>query len=236
MGKTLVTYNSLYDTACLRKGSAKQVEALLDKPRTKRQLKKIPDSVYLAEMSKKVFQSGFVWRVVENKWHNFEELFWDFDIDKLMMMPDDMLERKAQDKKIIRNHKKIWSIRENAFFIDSVRKHYNTSFAEFIADWPIDDITGLWLYLKKNGTRLGGNIGPYALRSLGKDTFLLSRDVEGFLREHKVIETGVNTKSALNNTQRFFNDLQQESGRSLMELSRLVSYSYGDNYIGVPSE
>lgn len=60
--------------------------------------------------------------------------------------------------------------------------------------------------------------------------------MEGFLREHKIIETGVNTKSALNNTQRFFNDLQQESGRSLMELSRLVSYSYGDNYIGVPSE
>ena len=236
IGKNLVTYNSLYDTACLRKGSARQVEALLDKPRSKRQLKKIPDSIYLAELSKKVFQSGFVWRVVENKWHNFEELFWDFDIDKLMMMPDDMLDRKAQDKKIIRNHKKIWSIRENAFFIDSVRKHYNISFAEFIANWPIDDITGLWLYLKKNGTRLGGNIGPYALRSLGKDTFILSRDVEGFLREHKIIETGINTKSALNNTQRFFNDLQQESGRSLMELSRLVSFSYGDNYIGVPSE
>jgi|TARA_B110000908_G_scaffold22895_1_gene25966 3-methyladenine DNA glycosylase Tag len=231
----LVTYNSIYDTACLRKGSARQVEALLDKPKPQRALKNIPDATYLAELSKKVFQSGFVWRVVEAKWANFEELFWDFDIDKLLMMPDDMLERKSQDKKIIRNHKKIWAIRENAIFIDSVRRHYNVSFAEFIANWSTEDITGLWLYLKKNGTRLGGNIGPYALRALGKDTFLLSRDVEGFLREHNIVETGITTKSALNNSQRFFNDLQQESGRSLMELSRLVSYCHGNNVVGVRS-
>jgi len=221
--------------ACSRKGGATQVETLLDKPKTKRQLKNTPDATYLAEMSKKIFQSGFVWRVVEAKWSNFEELFWGFDIDKLLMMPDDMLERKSQDKKIIRNHKKIWAIRENAIFIDSVRRHYNKSFAEFIADWPSEDITGLWLYLKKNGTRLGGNTGPYALRALGKDTFLLSRDVEGFLRDHKVVNTGVNTKAALNNSQRFFNDLQQESGRSLMALSRLVSYCHGDNIVGVAS-
>lgn len=229
----MVNYNSIYDLACLRKGSAEQVEAMLSKPKTKRQLKKIADATYLAELSKKVFQSGFVWRVVEAKWDNFEELFWGFDIDKLLMMPDDMLERKSQDKKIIRNYKKIWAIRENAIFIDSVRRHYNISFAEFIAEWPIDDITGLWVYLKKNGTRLGGNIGPYALRSLGKDTFLMTRDVEGFLRKHKIIDTGVGTKSALHKSQRFFNDLQQESGRSLMELSRLVSYSHGDNVVGV---
>ena len=210
----MVNYNSIYDLACLRKGSAEQVEAMLSKPKTKRQLKKTADPTYLAEFSKKVFQSGFVWRVVEAKWDNFEELFWGFDIDKLLMMPDDMLERKSQDKKIIRNYKKIWAIRENAIFIDSVRRHYNISFAEFIAEWPIDDITGLWVYLKKNGTRLGGNIGPYALRSLGKDTFLMTRDVEGFLRKHKIIDTGVGTKSALHKSQSFFNDLQQESGRS----------------------
>ena len=231
----MVTFNTIYDLACERKGGVKQVEALLAKPKTSRQLKNLPDATFLAELCKKIFQSGFVWRVVEAKWPNFEELFWDFDIDKLLMMPDDMLERKSKDPKIIRNHRKIWAIRDNAIFIDSVRRHYTISFAEFIADWPADDITGLWLYLKKNGTRLGGNIGPYALRALGKDTFILSRDVEGFLREHKVIETGITTKSALQNTQRFFNDMQQESGRSLMELSRLVSFCHGDNVVGVRS-
>ena len=79
----MVTYNSIYDTACLRKGSAKQVEALLAKPKSKRQLKNVPDATYLAELSKKIFQSGVVWRVVEAKWHNLEELFCGFDIDNL---------------------------------------------------------------------------------------------------------------------------------------------------------
>ena len=73
------------------------------------------------------------------------------------------------------------------------------------------------------------------MRAGGKDAFGLSRDVERFLREHKVIETGITTKSALQNTQRVFNYMQQESGRSLMELSRLVSFCHGDNVVGVRS-
>jgi len=102
----VVTDNSIYDTACLRKGGARQVEALLDKPKHQRALKNIPDATYRAELSKKVFQSGFVWRVVEAKWDNFAELFWDFDIDKLLMMPYNLLERNSHAKKIISNHKK----------------------------------------------------------------------------------------------------------------------------------
>ncbi len=232
----MLTYNNIYDTACSRKGGSDHLESLLDRPLSDKQLKKISDATYLSEMTKKIFQSGFVWRVVEAKWANFEELFWGFDIDKLLMMPDEMLEEKGRDTRIIRNHKKIWAIRENAMMIESTRSHFGSSFAEFIATWPGEDITGLWLYLKKHGTRLGGNTGPYALRSLGKDTFLLTRDVEGYLREQKVINTGINTKSALNNTQRYFNELQQVSGRSLAELSRLVSFCFGENRVGVVSE
>ncbi|MGK0255062.1 MAG: 3-methyladenine DNA glycosylase Tag, partial [Mariniflexile sp.] len=40
--------------------------------------------------------------VVEKKWRSFEEVFWKFNIEKLIMMPDDMLERKATDPAIIR--------------------------------------------------------------------------------------------------------------------------------------
>jgi len=219
--------------ACRRKGSEAQLEALLALPLTAAQLKDIADATYLSELTKKIFQSGFVWRVVEAKWDSFELLFWGFDVDKLLMMPDEMLEERAHDKRIIRNYRKVWAIRENALMIDLTRRQQQCSFAAFIADWPCDDIVGLWSYLKQHGTRLGGNIGPYALRALGKDTFLLTRDVEGYLRAAEVIETGINTTSALNRAQRFFNDLQQESGRSLTELSRLVSLSHGDNRAGL---
>jgi 3-methyladenine DNA glycosylase Tag len=232
----VLTYNNIYDMACRRKGSEAQVEALLAPPRSSQALTKLPDGRYLSAFSKKVFQSGFVWRVVEAKWDGFETLFWEFDVDKLLLMPDEMLEQRALDKRIIRNQKKVWAIRENAMMIDTTRRLHQSSFAQFVADWPVEDITGLWVYLKKHGCRLGGNTGPYALRTLGKDTFLFTRDVEGYLREHEIVETGITTRSALVNAQRFFNDLQQESGRSLTELSQLVSLSFGENRAGVRAE
>jgi 3-methyladenine DNA glycosylase Tag len=228
------SYQDILDIASSRKGGVAAVESLLQvQPRSRRSLARLGDDRYLAEFSRKIFQSGFVWRVVDQKWDNFEELFWGFDIDKLLMMPDDMLERKAQDKRIIRNHRKVWAIRENALMISETRREQDRSFASFVSRWPADDIVGLWLYLKRRGSRLGGNTGPYALRSLGVDTFLMSRDVEGFLRAHEIIEGGLSSQRSLRAAQAFFNGLREESGRSLNELSRLVSLSFGDNRVGV---
>ena len=227
-------FEEIYAMACERKGGEANLKKMLPKPASKAKLKKIGDDRYLAEFSKKIFQSGFVWRVVENKWNNFEELFWQFNVDKLLLMPDDMLERKAQDPRIIRNHRKVVTIRENAAMIAATRRQEQCEFGEFIATWPTSDIVGLWSYLKKNGSRLGGNTGPYALRTLGVDTFLLTRDVEAYLRLHGVVDSGIGTKSALGAAQSFFNQLQDESGRSLSELSRLVSFCFGDNAVGLP--
>jgi 3-methyladenine DNA glycosylase Tag len=229
----LSNYEEIYATACERKGGEANLKNLLPKPASKAKLKKLTDDRYLAEFSKKIFQSGFVWRVVENKWDNFEELFWQFNVDKLLLMPDDMLERKAQDPRIIRNHRKVLAIRENAGMIAATTREQQCSFGEFVAKWPADDTVGLWLYLKKHGSRLGGNTGPYALRNLGVDTFLLTRDVEGYLRNLGIIDTGPGSKAALSATQNFFNQLREESGRSLSELSRLVSFCFGDNRMGL---
>jgi 3-methyladenine DNA glycosylase Tag len=227
-------FNEIYATACERKGGEANLKKMLPRPASRAQLRQLGDDRYLAEFSKKIFQSGFVWRVVENKWDNFEELFWQFNVDKLLLMPDDMLERKAQDPRIIRNHRKVVAIRDNAAMIAATRRQQQCEFGEFIAAWPASDIVGLWSYLKKNGSRLGGNTGPYALRTLGVDTFLLTRDVEAYLRLHGVVDSGIASKSALAATQAFFNQLQDESGRSLSELSRLVSYCFGDNTAGMP--
>ncbi|MEM0954121.1 MAG: DNA-3-methyladenine glycosylase, partial [Pseudomonadota bacterium] len=86
-------FEAIYKRACERKGGPARLEKLLASPRSRRSLKALSDDRYLAEFSKKVFQSGFVWRVVEQKWEGFESLFWGFNIDKLLLMPDDMLER-----------------------------------------------------------------------------------------------------------------------------------------------
>ncbi|MCO7226369.1 DNA-3-methyladenine glycosylase I [Pleionea sp. CnH1-48] len=224
------SFDTIYQRAAERKGGESSLEHLLDKPLDNKLLSKIPDHRYLSEFTKKIFQSGFVWRVVENKWENFERVFFDFDIKKLLMMPPDMIERKASDPDIIRNLRKVKSIQNNALFIDDINKAEG-SFGEWIAKWPEDSIVELWLLLKKRGDRLGGNTGPYSLRTLGKDTFLLTRDVEAYFRNHKLIDGGLTAKRTLHQIQDVFNQWRAESDRSLQELSLLVAYGIGDNRV-----
>ena len=223
----LPNFSYLYDHACERKGGEKALNALMPKAKSKHSLKNLGSDRYLAEFTRKIFQSGFVWRVVDKKWPQFEEVFWEFDIERLLMMPDDMLERKAQDPAIIRNFSKVKTVRENAMMIDDTERREHKSFGEFVADWPTDDMIGLWLYLKKRGSRLGGNTGPYALRTLGVDTFLLTQDVEGFLRSHGIVDAGITSQRALKAAQTYFNDLRKQSGWPLAELSRLVAFCHG---------
>ncbi len=223
-------FDDIYHRAAERKGGETALEMLLPGPLTNTQLANISDDRFLAQFTKSIFQSGFVWRVIHNKWPDFEEVFWEFDIEKLLLMPADMLERKSQDTRIVRNFTKVKTVLANAQMIRNVQKEHG-SFAQFIADWPEEDIVGLWLYLKKHGERLGGNTGPYALRQLGKDTFILSRDIESYLRANNIIEGGLYTKRSLEAIQRAFNHWQAESGRSLTELSRLIAYGVGENTV-----
>ncbi|OKY25082.1 DNA-3-methyladenine glycosylase I [Thalassotalea sp. PP2-459] len=225
---TLETVDEIYQRAAERKGGDAKLNVLL--AAQKQGIDELTDDRILSEMTKKIFQSGFVWRVVEKKWPDFEEAFFNFDIEKILMMPEEMLEQKASDPKIIRNFNKVKTIKANAQMMFEERQNGH-SFAEFIARWPTADIIGLWAYLKKNGQRLGGNTGPYALRMLGKDTFLLSRDVEGYFRAHDLISGGLHTKSTLKTIQQSFNHWHQESGMSLSQLSRLVAFSTGDNQL-----
>lgn len=144
------------------------------------------------------------------------------------MMSPEMYEQRSQDERIIRNAKKVKSIADNCHMIFEVQQQHGR-FSEFVANWPEDNIVGLWLYLKKHGSRLGGNTGPYALRVLGKDTFLLSKDVETVLRAEEIIDGGLQSQKSLQAAQQFFNEMRQYSGLSLQELSQIVSMSVGDN-------
>ncbi|MDO6444917.1 DNA-3-methyladenine glycosylase I [Colwellia sp. 1_MG-2023] len=230
------SYQKIYERACERKGGEQALALLLGEGNQDPLLKHLSDDRILSAFTKKIFQSGFVWRVVENKWPNFEESFFNFDIEKILMMPEEMLERKAADPKIIRNFNKVKTIKANAqmmFEQQNSDDNSHPSFSAFIADWPTEDIIGLWTYLKKHGQRLGGNTGPYALRALGKDTFILSRDVEGYFRTHDLISGGIQTKSSLATIQKCFNQWQQESDLSLSQLSRLIAFATGDNNVQV---
>ncbi|UPQ88952.1 DNA-3-methyladenine glycosylase I [Vibrio sinaloensis] len=223
-------FDNIYQRAAERKGGTAQLESLLSTPLTREQLAQIGDDRWLAAFSMKVFQSGISWKVVRNKWPQFEEVFFGFKIEPLLMLSDEQWDTKASDPRIIRHHSKVKSIQANAQMIHQARLEHG-SFATMISQWPNEDITGLWLYLKKHGQRLGGNTGPYSLRQMGVDTFILSGDVESYLRHCGIIEGGRDTKRSLSAATKAFLDWQQQSGRSFTHISQVIAYSTGDNRV-----
>lgn len=225
-------FSQVIKRAAERKGGLTALQHLTSKPLSDKELASVDDNLILAEMTRKVFQSGFVWAVVNKKWDGFRDVFWEFEIKKIIMMPDDMLERKASDPLIIRNYTKVKTVRDNAIWLNNL-SHEVGHLGTWFANWPKDDVIGLWAFLKKNGSRLGGNTGPYTLRALGVDTFILSRDVESYFRAHNLIEGGLTSKRNLKIIQNAFNQWQVETGLSYQELSQILAYSVGDNYVGL---
>jgi 3-methyladenine DNA glycosylase Tag len=150
------------------------------------------------------------------------------------MIPDELWEQKCKDERIVRNAKKVMTIKDNAQMIYELSIEHG-SFGNFIATWPNNDMIGLWDKLKKQGARLGGNTGPYALRRMGVNTFIISGDNEAYFRAHKHIEGGINTKKSQQTIQTCFNIWHEETGLDFTQLSRILSFSVGENRVGLVS-
>ena len=219
----MTSFQTLYDLAAINKGSSAMLEQVLPLTATSKELSKITDDRYLSMMTRCIFRAGFVWRIIDYKWPGFENAFANFNPLAVAHFSDERLEQLAQDTTIVRHFTKIVAVRNNAVYVlDQQRRH--GSFAAFIADWPTEDIVGLWLELKKQGSRLGGNSGPMMLRSMGKDTFLITKDVCDALVHHGFIDKfSVNSQRDLRRVQDIFNSLCEQSGRSLSEVSRILA-------------
>jgi 3-methyladenine DNA glycosylase Tag len=220
-------YNTFLERALAQHGSLAAIEDQLPRVLSDKELGAIPDKQFLAEMAACVFRAGFVWRVISLKWPGFEEVFNGFLPIWVASRSPEEIEAMASDKRIVRNLTKVKSVQDNALFILDIQREHG-SFGKFLASWPSDDITGLWAYMKKHGSRLGGNSGQYFLRFSGKDTFILSRDVCTALLSVGIIDkTQVTAQRDLKKVQMAFNEMQQESGRTLAELSMILALSIG---------
>jgi 3-methyladenine DNA glycosylase Tag len=226
----LESFASIYQRASDRKGGDEGLESLLSGSLTEDEIGQYRDAELLSEMSKKVFQSGFVWRIVDHKWPAYQKAFFNFEPTKVLMLSPEQLQERASDTNLIRHMKKTMAIYDNALMAHDIALEHG-SLAEYIGRWPAEEITDLWAVLKRRGTRLGGNTGPYFLRAIGKDTFLLTGDVQGYLTSHKLVDFGFSSKSGLKQVQGVFNAWQQESGRSLADISRILACSVGDNRV-----
>lgn len=215
--------------AAKRKGGEKHLQKLLLKPRTPNQLMKIAEDRYLAQMTRCVFNAGFHWRVIRQKWPGFEEAFHGFDIAQLLTKSPDDWESYASDTRIVRNWQKIQTVFQNALMIESVAEEHG-SFAKFFTQWPVQDQVGLMIFLKKNGARLGGNSGQYFIRFMRKDSFITSGDVVAALIANGIdIAEKPSSQRDLKKIQSAFNHWQDETGLPMTHISSILSYTVGDN-------
>lgn len=220
-------FDEIFSIAAERKGGAKALEDLLTKPKSASILTKLGDDRWLAGMTRCVFQAGFNWKVIENKWPGFEEAFDGFNPGRWSLMSDEDLDRLVKDTRIVRNAVKILSVRDNAIFLNDLAREHGTA-ARCLGAWPSEDYIGLLELLKKRGGRLGGTTAQYFLRRIGKDSFVLSKDVTAALIREGVVDKAPGSKSSMRAVQAAFNEWSEESGRSLTEISRVLAMSVGN--------
>lgn len=79
---------------------------------------------FLEVMAKVIFQSGMSWQVVESKWEGIRQAFHGFEVTTVADFNERDLEELGQDKRVIRNHRKLAAIVHNAQrMIDLEQEH-----------------------------------------------------------------------------------------------------------------
>lgn len=200
--------------------------ARLPEVKSPEQLRATTDDRYLSDMCRRVFRAGLRHSLVDSKWPVFEQAFFGFDPLKLSYLNDEQLEAHMHNKALIRHWGKIKSIRVNALMVCEQADQHG-SFGQLIADWPSEDIIGLWALLKKQGAHLGGQSGASFLRMAGKDTFRLSPDVIAALKAQGVVDKAPTSKRDLQSVQDAFNQWQQQGGQPLSHISTLLAFTVG---------
>ena len=99
------TFDQIFTIAAKRHGGPKALEAAIaeHKPKSRAALTKVADDRWLAMMTRCVFQAGFSWQVIENKWNGFEAAFDKFDVRRCAMMSEKKIDALLKDTRIVRN-------------------------------------------------------------------------------------------------------------------------------------
>ncbi len=217
-------YKWLHEYCLNRFGSAAALEARLPQPRSADELRNVSDDRYLSLISLRIFRAGLKHSLVDAKWPAFEQAFFGFDPEKVVLMGGEHIERLMQDTRLIRHLGKLKSVPRNAQFVLDVAKERG-SFGNLLADWPSSDIVGLWRYLTRHGSQLGGLSAPRLLRMAGKDTFVPSNDVVAALKAQEIVDKVPSSQRDQAAVQAAFKQWHAESGRPLCQLSAMLAFT-----------
>jgi len=220
------SFADISSQAAQNAGGPAALQTRLPKVETAAALRKVGDDRYLSTMSLRIFAAGLRHQMVRDKWPAFEEVFAGFVPGRVASFSDEALEGLMNDRRIIRHWGKISATRVNAIAMMEIAKVHG-SFADWLADWPVTDIVGLWDALQKHFSQLGGMSGPMFLRWVGKDTFMLSPDVVHVLKELGVADSAFKGKKDRRLAQEAFNQWHAESGWPLSQISMTLAIYAG---------
>ncbi len=89
------------------------------------------DNGYFEQMTKAIFQAGFSWQVVNDKWPNFRHAFDAFDVNRVATYGPEDVDRLLSDPGIVRNGRKIEATIANAIQFQVTRREFG-SFARYL--------------------------------------------------------------------------------------------------------
>jgi 3-methyladenine DNA glycosylase Tag len=218
----VVAFADIRAAALQRHGQA-AIEARLPTPRDPDELRQLPERFYLSQLSLRTFRAGLRHELVDRKWPAFEEVFEGFDPDRCAGLPDERIEELLADRRLIRNLPKLRAVRANAEEI--LRLRTEGGIAPWIASWPATDIVALWDEIARRFQQMGGTSGPWFLRMVGKDTFLLTGSVMKGLSFWEAFVGEPKSKADRRAVQQAFNAWSSESGLPMSHLSMILGMS-----------
>ncbi len=217
-------FKDIRKAAIKRLGGEAALQDRLPSVKSTRSLKATKDSSYFSTISFRVFSAGLKASMVRDKWPAFEEVFHNFDPLKVRAMNDEQLEALMQDSRIIRHWGKIRATHHNAGALCQIAEEFG-GFGKYIADWPDDDLVGLWEDMAKRFKQLGGRSGPMVLRFVGRDTHMPSPDMIRGLQHFGLYDGSGKGKKETRRIGQIIHDLAEAEDRPHAEISMTLAVS-----------
>lgn len=219
----MVAFSKIRKAAVARHGEA-ELKTRMPAVKSPATLKKLPDDRYFSQMSLRIFRAGLNHTVVDAKWPAFETAFHGFDPRRVRAMSDEAVEDLMKDARLIRHLGKLRAVHANASAILAIAADKG-SMGRYLADWPAEEIVGLWADLAKRFAQMGGNSAPRFLRMIGKDTFVLTPAVVKALDHWGAFKGEPKSKADRATVQAIFNGWAKETGLKLGQLSTTLAAS-----------
>ena len=219
-------FNRVLDAVARHHGDPALVSKQFVHAKTKRQLVAQKDDRWLSEASKCVFQAGFNWQVIENKWEGFENAFNRFDLHYCSAISEDGIDQLLQNTAIVRHYQKIKSVVNNAYYFSELVGEHG-GLGKYFSGWSIENYSDHIVNLQKNASRLGGKTGQVFLRRMGVDTLVFTPDVVSALTKLDVLSgKAPSSKKDWKKVQDLI-DLWACEGYGLNQISQFLALSEG---------